>query len=171
MAATSIDDFVDKMYEQINKISKIINEPGLSDSNKRLFIIDNKLTIEKIESNIDKVINEFTGKGCSNEGIVKLQNLKKSFIKSKNDIYNSLLSLSSDDNVDNVDKKVVNSNSNISKVKYHVIIKGVLTIIDGTKEEVNAFLNEQLETGECEIKDIIVIKGGEVSTLKTKIAI
>ena len=170
MAVTSIDDFIDKMYEQINKISNIINEPGLSDSNKRLFIIDNKLTIEKIESNIDKVINEFTSKGCS-EGIAKLQNLKKSFIKSKNDIYNSLLSLSSDDSIESVDNKVVKPNSNISKAKYHVIVKGVLTIIDETKEEVNAFLNKQLETGECEIKDIIVIKGGEVSLLKTKIAI
>lgn len=171
MAATSIDDFIDKMYEQINKISNVINEPGLSDSNKRLFIIDNKITIEKIESNIDKVINEFTSKGRSSEDIAKLQNLKKSFIKSKNDVYNSLLSLSSDDSIESVDNKVVKPNSNISKAKYHVIVKGVLTIIDETREEVNAFLNKQLETGECEIKDIIVIKGGEVSTLKTKIAI
>ena len=164
MAVTSINDFIDKMYEQINKIYNIINEPGLSDSNKRLFIIDNKRTIEKIESNIDKVINEFTSKGCSNEDMDKLQNLKESFIESKNDIYNSLLSLSSDDNIDRIDEKVIKAN-------YHVIIKGVLTIINGTKEEVNTFLNEQLEIEKCEIKDIIVIEGGEVSTLKTKIAI
>ena len=171
MAVTSINDFIDKMYEQINKIYNVINEPGLSDSNKRLFIIDNKLAIEKIESNIDKVINEFTSKGCSNEDMDKLQNLKESFIESKNDIYNSLLSLSSDDNIDCIDEKVIKPNSNISKANYHVIIKGVLTIINGTKEEVNTFLNEQLEAEKCEIKDIIVIEGGEVSTLKTKIAI
>ena len=164
MAVTSINDFIDKMYEQINKIYNIINEPGLSDSNKRLFIIDNKRTIEKIESNIDKVINEFTSKGCSNEDMDKLQNLKESFIESKNDIYNSLLSLSSDDYIDRIEEKVIKAN-------YHVIIKGVLTIINGTKEEVNTFLNEQLEIEKCEIKDIIVIEGGEVSTLKTKIAI
>lgn len=164
MAVTSINDFIDKMYEQINKIYNVINEPGLSDSNKRLFIIDNKVTIEKIESNIDKVINEFTSKGCSNEDMDKLQNLKESFIESKNNIYNSLLSLSSDDNIDRIDEKVIKAN-------YHVIIKGVLTIINGTKEEVNTFLNEQLEIEKCEIKDIIVIEGGEVSTLKTKIAI
>lgn len=178
MAVTSVKEFVCKMENQIDKILNVINDPTSSEHSKRIFIIDNKGAMIKIEETINKILKDVESSESNAQDLKMLRDLKENFDKTKEEIYSSLLSIecngSIEDNKENFKSDFIEENKikEINVFTWHVITDGKVNTYEKiSREDINEVINNEIINGNFNMNDIVVIKGGELMPLKTKIVV